>query len=109
MRLLTRNGFCVGDATSNNLVAILDNFPIPMFAIGHDAEFNILHDLEGPLSPKRVSGDSGHTQDNAKSVWPALTAGSDEKPRHGALPDLGTIRGYRGLQRRSHDMGSRAA
>jgi len=47
MRLLTRGGFCVGNTACNNLVAFLDDFPIPatLFAVGHNAEFNVFHQL----------------------------------------------------------------
>src|SRR6266699_5364343 len=40
--LFTRSGLCVSNAARNNLVAVLDDFPIPMpFVItGHNAEFN---------------------------------------------------------------------
>src|SRR5262249_8147534 len=47
MRLLTRSRFCVGNTACNNLVAFLDDFPIPatLFAVGHNAEFNVFHQL----------------------------------------------------------------
>ena len=49
MRLLTRSGFCVGNTACNNLAAVLDDFPIPatVFAVGHNAEFNVFHQF-GP-------------------------------------------------------------
>jgi hypothetical protein len=42
--LFTRSGLCVSNAARNNLVAVLDDFPIPMpFVItGHNAEFNAI-------------------------------------------------------------------
>src|SRR5262249_45727613 len=46
MRLLTRSGFRVGNTACNNLAAVLDDFPIPnVFAVGHNAEFNVFHQL----------------------------------------------------------------
>src|SRR5262249_38765731 len=47
MRLLTRSGFCVGNTACNNLAAVLDDFPIPatVFAVWHNAEFNVFHQL----------------------------------------------------------------
>jgi len=47
MRLLTRSGFCVGNTACNNLAGVLDDFPIPatLFAVWHNAEFNVFHQL----------------------------------------------------------------
>ena len=46
MRLLTCSGFCVGNTACNNLAAVLDDFPIPtVFAVGHNAELNVFHQL----------------------------------------------------------------
>ena len=47
MCLRTRSRFRVSNATRNNLAAVLDDFPIPatVFAIGHNAEFNVRHAL----------------------------------------------------------------
>src|SRR5262245_37215087 len=62
MRLLTRSGFCVGNTACNNLAAVLDDFPIPatVFVVGHNAEFNVFHQLS-PSARNDYQGELEHS------------------------------------------------
>src|SRR5262249_14141025 len=63
VRLFTGSGLRLGNAARNNLVAVLDDFPIPVaiFAIGHNAEFNtVSHCRLGPSARNDARCKQGH-------------------------------------------------
>jgi hypothetical protein len=105
VRLLTRRGFRVGNATRDNLAAVLDEFPIPatFFAIGHNAEFNVLYALLGPSARNEYQGESGHyplrrTQGTEKHAGPALCPEEEYRPPYpSARRGVGDVAGLSSL------------
>src|SRR5262249_10004254 len=86
MRLRTRSGFRLSNATRDNLAAILDDFPIPatFLAIGHNAQFNVRHALL-PSARNEYQGESKyyplrHTQSTEKHAGPTLCPEEEYRP-----------------------------